>query len=55
MTQVIHGDCLQVMASLPDASIDAEQRAQLREYCRNDLEMTSILYRHLEPQNALRV
>jgi DNA polymerase elongation subunit (family B) len=39
----------------PDASINAEQRAQLREYCRNDLEMTAILYNHLKPQIDLRV
>jgi hypothetical protein len=51
----LHAPKMQDLPIEPDASINAEQRAQLREYCRNDLEMTSILYRHLEPQIALRV
>ena len=51
----LHAPKMQDLPIEPDASIDAEQRALLREYCRNDLEMTSILYRHLQPQIALRV
>lgn len=51
----LHAPKMQDLPIEPDASINAEQRAQLREYCRNDLEITSILYRHLEPQIALRV
>lgn len=51
----LHAPKMQDLPIEPDASIDAEQRAQLREYCRNDLEMTSILYRHLQPQIDLRI
>lgn len=51
----LHAPKMQDLPIEPDASISAEQREQLREYCRNDLEMTSILYRKLEPQIALRV
>lgn len=51
----LHAPKMQDLPIDPEASIDAEQRALLREYCRNDLEMTSILYRHLQPQIDLRV
>ena len=51
----LHAPKMQDLPIEPDASINAERRAQLREYCRNDLEMTAILYRHLQPQIALRV
>lgn len=51
----LHAPKMQDLPIEPDASISPEQRAQLREYCRNDLEMTAILYRQLEPQIALRV
>lgn len=51
----LHAPKMQDLPIEPDASINAEQRAQLREYCRNDLELTAILYRHLQPQIDLRV
>lgn len=51
----LHAPKMQDLPIEPDASISPEQRAQLREYCRNDLEMTSILYRHLQPQIDLRI
>jgi hypothetical protein len=51
----LHAPKMQDLPIEPDASINAEQRAQLREYCRNDLEMTAILYNHLKPQIDLRV
>ena len=51
----LHAPKMQDLPIAPDASISPEQRAQLREYCRNDLEMTAILYEHLQPQIALRV
>jgi len=51
----LHAPKMQDLPIEPDASIDAEQRALLREYCRNDLEMTAMLYKHLQPQIALRV
>jgi hypothetical protein len=51
----LHSPKMQDLPIDPESSINAEQRAQLREYCRNDLEMTAILYRHLEPQIDLRV
>ena len=38
----------------PSASISAEQREQLRRYCRNDLDVTARLYRKLEKQINLR-
>jgi hypothetical protein len=51
----LHAPKMQDLPIEPDASISPEQRAQLREYCRNDLEMTAILYNSLKPQIALRV
>lgn len=51
----LHAPKMQDLPIKPDASINADQRAQLREYCRNDLEMTVILYNHLKPQIDLRV
>lgn len=38
----------------PSASISAEQRSELRQYCRNDLGVTEMLYRKLQPQIKLR-
>lgn len=38
----------------PAASISPEQRAELRKYCRNDLDVTARLYRQLEKQIELR-
>lgn len=38
----------------PDHPVDAEQREQIRRYCRNDLETTAELYRILLPQIELR-
>jgi DNA polymerase elongation subunit (family B) len=39
----------------PGASISPEQRAEMREYCENDLYTTELLYRSLKPQIDLRV
>lgn len=39
----------------PNASISPEQRAELREYCENDLHTTAMLYKSLKPQIDLRI
>jgi DNA polymerase elongation subunit (family B) len=38
----------------PSASITPEDRAALREYCANDLDVTLMLFKRLQPQIALR-
>lgn len=38
----------------PSALINPEQRQELRDYCRNDLELTKMLYSTLKPQIDLR-
>jgi hypothetical protein len=50
----LHAPKMQDLPIDPDASIDPEQRAQLRTYCENDLRTTLALFRKLEPQIALR-
>ncbi|MBV5345047.1 MAG: hypothetical protein JZU63_05695, partial [Rhodoferax sp.] len=39
----------------PSSSISIKQRAELREYCENDLHTTAMLYKALKPQIDLRV
>ena len=39
----------------PSSSITPKQRAELREYCENDLHTTAMLYKALKPQIDLRV
>lgn len=50
----LHCPKMQDLPIEPDASISPEQRAQLREYCANDLGVTTALYTHLLPQLELR-
>lgn len=50
----LHAQRMQDLPVDPDASISPEQRAVLRQYCRNDLANTAALYRALEPQIELR-
>ena len=39
----------------PNSAISPKQRAELREYCENDLHTTALLYKALKPQIDLRV
>ena len=50
----LHAPKLQDLPIEPSALITPEQRAILREYCHNDLEVTRLLYEALKPQIALR-
>lgn len=50
----LHAQRMQDLPIDPDASISPDQRAVLRQYCRNDLANTAALYRALEPQIELR-
>jgi hypothetical protein len=50
----LHCKRLQDLPIDPQASIGPADRARLREYCRNDLELTDTLYRQLLPQIRLR-
>ena len=50
----LHTRTMQDLPIEPEASITPEQRAQLREYCANDLRVTAELYAHLTPQIELR-
>lgn len=50
----LHCPRMQDLPIDPDASINPEQRTQLREYCENDLRTTLTLFRKLEPQITLR-
>ena len=50
----LHAPKLQDLPIEPSAIITPEQRAILREYCHNDLQVTRILYEELKPQIALR-
>ncbi len=50
----LHAPKLQDLPIEPSASISPAQRDLLRRYCVNDLETTALLYRHLQPQIALR-
>ena len=50
----LHAPKLQDLPIEPSAIIIASQRAILREYCHNDLQVTRILYEELKPQIALR-
>lgn len=50
----LHAPKLQDLPIEPSAIITPEQRAILREYCHNDLQVTRILYDELKPQIALR-
>ena len=50
----LHAQKLQDLPIEPSAIIIASQRATLREYCHNDLQVTRILYDELKPQIALR-
>lgn len=50
----LHAPKLQDLPIEPNAIITSEQRAILREYCHNDLQVTHILYDELRPQIALR-
>jgi len=45
---------MQDLPIAPDASISPSQRAQLREYCVNDLDNTLLLFDSLRPQISLR-
>lgn len=51
----MHSRRMQDLPIEPDASITPEMRADLIEYCGNDLQTTIDLYRHLAPQLDLRV
>lgn len=50
----MHAPKLQDLPITPDASINPEQRLELRRYCKNDLDTTEALYRALEPAIKLR-
>jgi len=50
----LHAPKLQDLPIEPSAIITPEQRAILREYCHNDLQVTRILYEALKPQIELR-
>ncbi len=50
----LHAPKMQELPIEPSATITPEQRAILREYCHNDLQVTRILYDELRPQIALR-
>jgi len=50
----LHAPKLQDLPIEPSALITPEQRAILREYCHNDLEVTRLLYEALKPQIELR-
>jgi hypothetical protein len=50
----IHSERMQDLPIEPSASISPADRVQLREYCANDLTVTTELYRALEPQIDLR-
>ena len=51
----MHSKRLQDLPISPDATISADQTAELRAYCENDLQTTLELYRALEKQIDLRV
>lgn len=50
----MHSRRIQDLPFEPDASIAADQRAVLRQYCENDVDTTIDLYRKLTPQIELR-
>lgn len=50
----MHAATLQDLPIEPSASISAEDRASLRQYCENDLRTTAALYERLRPQIELR-
>jgi hypothetical protein len=50
----LHAPKMQDLPIKPDASIDPEQRNELRRYCENDLDTTILLYNTLTPQIKLR-
>ncbi len=50
----LHSKKLQDLPIDPAASISAEDRATLRDYCNNDCQVTIDLYRKLKPQIELR-
>lgn len=50
----LHCQKMQDLPIDPSASISEAQRVELRQYCRNDLEITEMLYRKLLPQITLR-
>ncbi|WP_297925454.1 hypothetical protein [uncultured Agitococcus sp.] len=50
----LHAPKMQELPIEPNALINASQRAVLREYCHNDLEVTRLLYEALKPQIELR-
>lgn len=50
----MHAPKMQDLPIAPDASITADDRLDLRDYCENDLYTTKLLFEKLEPQLALR-
>jgi DNA polymerase elongation subunit (family B) len=50
----LHAPTLQDLPIPPDALISDSQRADIRAYCENDLQLTALLYKELEPQIKLR-
>lgn len=50
----LHAPTLQDLPIEPNASISVRERAMLREYCANDLDLTELLYTQLKPQIELR-
>ena len=50
----LHCQKMQDLPIDPGDSISEAQRVELRQYCRNDLEITEMLYRKLLPQITLR-